>query len=126
MRASRDELPLLFGAEPASVRGADWGGLRAVIVSLPAGADLGPLLTGLPNDRCPCPHWGYVIRGRMRITYADREEVVSAGDLVYMPPGHTGVVEEDFEWAEFSPPAEHDTVLEVVRRNAAASPAPTR
>jgi len=61
----------------------------------------------------------------MRITYADREEVVSAGDVVYMPPGHTGVVEEDFEWAEFSPPAEHDTVLEVVRRNAAASPAPT-
>jgi len=124
MRASRDELPLLFGAEPASVRGADWGGLRALIVSLPAGADLGPLFKGLPNDRCLCPHWGYVIRGRMRITYADREEVVSAGDVVYMPPGHTGVVEEDFEWAEFSPPAEHDTVLEVVRRNAAASPAP--
>ena len=67
---------------------------------------------------------GYVIRGRMRITYADREEVVSAGDLVDMPPGHTGVVEEDFEWAEFSPRAEHDTVLEVVRRNATAASAP--
>jgi len=100
--------------------------LRALIVSLPAGADLGPLFKGLPNDRCSCPHWGYVIRGRMRITYADREEVVSAGDLVYMPPGHTGVVEEDFEWAEFSPPAEHDAVLEVVRRNATAAPAPAR
>jgi len=124
MRASRDELPLLFGAEPAAVRGADWGGLRALIVSLPAGTDLGPLLKGLPNDRCSCPHWGYMIRGRMRITYADREEVVQAGDIVYMPPGHTGVVEEDVEWAEFSPPAEHDAVLEVVRRNAAAVPAP--
>ena len=58
MHASRDELPLLFGAEPAAVRGADWGGLRAGIVSLPAGADLGPLFKGLPNDRCPCPHLG--------------------------------------------------------------------
>jgi len=124
MHASRDELPLLFGAEPAAVRGADWGGLRAGIVSLPAGADLGPLFKGLPNDRCPCPHWGYVIRGRMRITYADREEVVSAGDIVYMPPGHTAVVEEDIEWAEFSPPAEHDAVLAVVLSNAAAASAP--
>ena len=124
MHASRDELPLLFGAEPAAVRGADWGGLRAGIVSLPAGADLGPLFKGLPNDRCPRHHWGYVIRGRMRITYADREEVVSAGDIVYMPPGHTAVVEEDFEWAEFSPPAEHDAVLAVVLSNAATASAP--
>jgi len=124
MHASRDELPLLFGADPAAVRGADWGGLRAGIVSLPAGADLGPLFKGLPNDRCPCPHWGYVIRGRMRITYADREEVVSAGDIVYMPPGHTAVVEEDVEGAEFSPPAEHDAVLAVVLSNAAAASAP--
>ena len=124
MRASRDELPVLFGADPAVLRGADWGGLRAAIVSLPAGADLGPLLKGLPNDRCPCPHWGYVIKGRMRVTYADREEVVSAGDLVYMPQGHTAVVEEDFEWAEFSPSSDHDAVLAVVQRNAAAAPAP--
>ena len=55
----------------------------------------------------------------MRITYTDREEVVRAGDVVYMPPGHTRVVEEDFEWAEFSPPADHDAVLAVVLRNAA-------
>jgi Cupin domain len=124
MRASRDELPILFGAEPTAVRGADWGSMRAAIVSLPAGADLDPLFKGLPNDRCPCPHWGYVLRGRMRVTYADREEVVRAGDVVYMPPGHSGVVEEDFEWVEFSPPAEHDAVLEVVTRNAAAAAAP--
>ena len=60
----------------------------------------------------------------MRVTYADREEVVKAGDVVYMPPGHTSVAEEDFEWAEFSPPAEHDAVLETVVRNAAAAAAP--
>ena len=58
----------------------------------------------------------------MRVTYADREEVVSAGDVVYMPPGHTAVVEEAFEWAEFSPSSDHDAVLAVVQRNATATP----
>ena len=75
MRASRDELPELFG--PA-IRGADWGDLRTTVVSMPAGTDARPLFKGLPDDRCPAPHWGYVIKGRIRIIYADREEVLRA------------------------------------------------
>ena len=81
MRATRDELPILFGDDQAAIRGADWGGLRSMIVSLPAGTDLAPLLQGLPNDLCPCPHWGYVLKGRIRVTYADGEEILKAGDL---------------------------------------------
>ena len=123
MRASRDQLPILFGADPAVIRGADWGDLRSIVISLPAGTDLGPLLQGLPNDLCPCPHWGYVIKGRMRVRYADREEVISAGDLFYLPAGHTGLVEEDFECVEFSPPAEHEPVMDHVKRAASASAA---
>ena len=23
-----------------------------------------PLVKGLPGDACPCPHWGYVVKGR--------------------------------------------------------------
>ena len=123
MRATRDELPVLFGVDPAAVRGADWGGLRSMIVSLPAGTDLAPLLNGLPNNLCPCPHWGYIVRGRIRVSYADREEVLGAGDLFYLPPGHTPLVEEDVEFVEFSAPVEHDAVLDVVKRNAAAASA---
>ena len=121
MRATRDELPILFGEEPATIRGADWGELRSMIISLPAGTDLGPLLQGLPNDLCPCPHWGYIIKGRIRITYADREEVLRAGDLFYWPPGHTPLVEEDTEFVEFSRPAEHQLVLDHVERAVAAA-----
>jgi hypothetical protein len=117
MRATRDELPILFGEAPATIRGADWGELRSMIVSLPAGTDLGLLLQGLPNDQCPCPHWGYLIKGRIRITYADGEEFLRAGDLYYWHSWHTGVVEED---VEFGPPAEHDVVLDHVKRIAAA------
>ena len=53
------------------------------------------------------------------MTYPDREEVLREGDVFYLPAPHTGVVEEDIVFAEFSPPSEHDKVLDVVRRNAA-------
>ncbi len=121
MRASRDELPILFGEDPAAIRGADWEGLRSMIVSLPAGADFMSLLKGLPNDQCTRPHWGYVLRGRMRVIYDDGEELMQAGDLIYFPPGHVPIVEEDIEFLEFSPPAEHEAVLDVIKRNAAAA-----
>ena len=73
-----------------AVRGADWGDLHSMIVSLPAGTDLAPVLQGLPNDRRPCPHRGYVIKGRIRVRYADREEVLGSGDLFDLPPPRWG------------------------------------
>jgi AraC-like ligand binding domain len=123
MRSSRGQLPVIFGDESAGIRGVDWGDLRSLLISLPAGTDLSPLLHGLPNNLCPCPHWGYVIKGQMRVSYADSHEVIRAGDLFYLPPGHTGLVEEDFECIEFSRPAEHEPVMDVVRHNAAAATA---
>ena len=27
--------------------------------------DATPLMNGLPDDRCQCPHWGYVVNGRV-------------------------------------------------------------
>ena len=121
MHATRGELPILFGEEPAVIRGADWEGLRSMIISLPAGTDLAPVLKGLPGDLCPCPHWGYMIKGRIRVTYADSVEILRAGDLFYLPPGHTPLVEEDVEFVEFSRPAEHEAVLDVVKRNIASA-----
>ena len=44
--------------------------------------------SGLPDDPCPCPHWGYVLRGRLTYRFPDREEVFEAGDAFYLPPGH--------------------------------------
>jgi hypothetical protein len=118
MHASRDELPELLGA---AIRGSDWGDLRSAVVSLPAGTDVTPLFKGLPDDRCPAPHWGYVIQGQLRVIYPDHQEVLRAGDLYYLPSGHTAVVEQDYEAVEFSPPSAHEQVLEVVKRNAATA-----
>ena len=123
MHATRRDLPLLFGDGPTTIHGADWGGLRSMLVSMPAGTDLAPVLKGLPSDLCPCPHWGYVIRGRMRVVYADREELLQTGDLFYLPPGHTPFVEEDVEFVEFSRPEEYQPVMDHVQRVMAAASA---
>lgn len=117
MRATKDELPVMLEAGPSSVRGADWGEMRVAVVTVPAGTDFSPLLAGLPNDRCQGSHWGYVLRGRLRIQGVDGEEVLVAGDFYHLPPNHTGVAEEDTEFIEIGPPEPHQAFLEAAREN---------
>lgn len=50
--------------------------------------DATPLFKGLPDDRCPCPHWGYVFKGRLTFQCGDREEIFEAGDAFYLEGGH--------------------------------------
>jgi hypothetical protein len=96
-----------------------WGDLLVEFESFPAGLDTTPLLRGLPGDACPCPHWGYVFSGSFEVRYADRTEVVRAGDAFYLAPGHVPVFLEDTEMFELSPAAQLREVLEVVNANAA-------
>ena len=71
------------------------------------------LLEGLPNDSCPCPHWGYMLKGSMHIRYDDgEEELVKAGEVFYFPAGHTGWSEEEVAWIEFSPEKEMNMVMD--------------
>ena len=66
--------------------------------------DQTPLLKGLPGDSCHCPHWGYVLKGRLRFRVGDREEIFEAGDAFYLPPGHIGIGNEPgTEYMQFSP-----------------------
>src|SRR5258708_1234715 len=73
--------------------GREWGfdldGYTTSFVSVDHDADLPPLLQGLPGDKCPSPHWGFVFKGEMWWRYDDHEEVIGAGEAFYAPPGHT-------------------------------------
>lgn len=109
MRADKNDVP---------EGGLEWGDLQVEFETFPAGLDTGPLLEGLPGDACPCPHWGYVFKGRFVIRYADHEETVRAGDAFYMAPGHVPVFLEDTQMFELSPAEQLRTVLEVVNANA--------
>lgn len=81
--------------------------------SLATGVDTTPLFEGLEGDLCQCPHWGFVLRGRLTTTDANGvRETVDAGDLFYWPPGHNVRVDADAEIVMFSPQREHSHVIE--------------
>jgi hypothetical protein len=78
-----------------------------------AGTDIAPLLQGLDGDMCQCPHWGYVVKGEVTATYADKsEETVITGDLFYWPEGHSVRASQDSEIILFSPQHEHGQVMD--------------
>jgi hypothetical protein len=121
MHATVSELPVMLQAGPASIRGVEWGEMRVSLVSVPAGTDFAPLLRGLADDRCQAPHWGYVLKGRLRIQATAGDEVLNAGDFYYLAPGHTGVAEEDTEFMEVTSPDLHQEFLDNARANLAAA-----
>src|SRR5436190_12329648 len=83
-------------------------------------ADATPLFKGLPDDRCQSRHWGYVVAGEVTFRYADHDEVYSAGDAYYAPPGHVPVIKAGTEVIEFSETQEYGRTMEVLTRNLTA------
>ena len=60
-------------------------------------------LAGLPDGNCKCPHWGYLVSGKVIVDYGDREESYGQGDAFYMTPGHVPTAEAGSEFVMFSP-----------------------
>ena len=75
----------------------------SIVSSGPEPTDLTELLKGLPNDECPCPHWGYVLKGRQWFKSASGIEVFGPGDAFYVGPGHTSGGDANSEFVIFSP-----------------------
>ena len=99
-------------------RHGDLDGYTANFITFREDLDATPLLKGLPGDRCTCPHWGYVLKGRLTYRFADREEVVEAGEAFYLPPGHIPVQNEPgTEFVQFSPTKELLEIQDVMRQN---------
>ena len=73
---------------PVEDRHEDIHGYTIDFLSFSEDIDATPIMQGLPNDNCSCPHWGYVLKGRLTFSFADHDEVVEAGDAFYLPPGH--------------------------------------
>jgi glyoxylate utilization-related uncharacterized protein len=96
-------------------------GYTASFQSLLDDIDATPLMKGLPDERCQCPHWGYVFKGKMTARYADHDEVFEAGDAFYVPPGHVQVKNEPgTEFLSFSPSEELRTAEAAMMKNVQA------
>src|SRR3954451_14480025 len=81
----------------------DLDGYTVNFVSFAVEIDGAPFLKGLPEDRCQCPHWGYVAKGRATYQFADHDESFAAGEAFYVAPGHTPLMGADTELIQFSP-----------------------
>ena len=117
MHGLTQDLPVTMEADATKIRNANWGGMVVGYIELPGGTDFTPLFEGLPDDACQCPHWGYVIKGAVHLSYTDgTEEVTGAGAVFYWPGGHTVWVEQDTVFIDFSPEEEFKEVMEHVTR----------
>jgi hypothetical protein len=92
-------------------------GYRIQFVEFRQEADGTPLLKGLPGDHCNCPHWGYVLKGKMTYRFDDRDEVFVAGDAFYLQPGHIPIAEAGTEILQFSPSLELEAVSSAMVAN---------
>ena len=117
MHASRAALPVESFGDTYEAHLVDWGDYTAYFERILAGTDFSAYY-----DSCECPHWGFVFKGTLRFIYKDgRDEVVSAGEMYYIPPGHTFQVLDDAETVEFSLSAEYQQHMEKVAKNMVAT-----
>lgn len=110
---SRQDAPVAIKGEGVELRVREVGGdMTAAFVRAAAGTDLRPALTGLPGDLCQCPHWGHLLRGRVKMHTADGAEIYEAGQSFYWAPGHAPEALEDCEYVDFSPSQEFAPVID--------------
>ena len=116
-RTSKAEAPIALDEPMIEGRYVELDGYTVGFETHKADMDPGPLFRGLPDDRCQCPHWGVVSRGRVVFRYAEHEETFGAGDAYYGAPGHLPLIFAGTELIEFSPTDALNTVMRVVGAN---------
>jgi hypothetical protein len=121
MKINKEEIPIAMQDPNTTMRALPgYGGMTVSYKELPAGTDFTPLLQGLKNNSCHCPHWGYVVEGSIRLIYDDGpEETVNGGDVFYWPAGHIAIVEKDLKLIDFSPEKEFFELMDHVAKKMA-------
>ncbi|NLE87182.1 MAG: cupin domain-containing protein [Myxococcales bacterium] len=119
--AALSELATTLASEIALWREAEWGEMRVGYETYLSHFDDRELLKGLPEGLCPCPHWGYLLAGRLTVHYPDHDDVVEPGELYYMAPGHTMETEAGTVLVEFSPKEEFRQLTELAEKALSAT-----
>lgn len=120
-RTSKAEAPITLDEPEIEGRYVEFGGYTVAYETHKADIDPAPFFRGLPDDRCPCPHWGVVNRGKIIFRYADHDEVFEAGDAYYGAPGHLPLLFAGTELIEFSPTDGLNAMMGVVGANLEAA-----
>jgi mannose-6-phosphate isomerase-like protein (cupin superfamily) len=130
MHIATSDLPRKLDVPGVTVRHLpDFGTATATMaaehLNLAAGADIAPLLHGLPDDACQAEHWGYLLSGTALVTYTNgASERCITGEVFYWPAGHSVRIEQEAEIIMFSPAAAHGHVLDHIGAQLAAMTGP--
>ena len=121
MKIKKENIPVTIEAPGTIMRGLPgYDGMTVAFNEMPAGTDTRPLLQGLKNNSCHCPHWGYMLEGEMTVLYDDgTQETVIKGDAFYLPPGHNVTVGKDAKLLDFSPEHELKEVMDHIAKKVA-------
>lgn len=122
MKIKKEEIPVKMESTGTVIRSLPgYGGMAVAYNEVPGGTDFSPLLAGLANNSCHCPHWGYVVEGELTVKYDNgTEDHLTAGDVFYLPPGHTAMVGKNLKFIEFSPEKEFKEVWDHIFQRMAA------
>ena len=113
---SRADAPVAIEGDGVELRMHELGGgMTTAFVRVPKGTDFRPALVGLQDDLCQCPHWGYLLKGRVRMHTRSGEEVYEAGQAFYWAAGHAPEALEDSEYVDFSPTKEFNAVIKHIQ-----------
>jgi hypothetical protein len=128
MRIAKEDVPVRIDVPGATARqqkdfgdATGYGRISGEYFSFAEGTDITDLLQGLEGDLCQCPHWGYILEGKLTVSFSDgHQEDPAAGDLFYWPPGHTVKADKNTEMILFSPQHEHSKVLDHILKKVQA------
>jgi hypothetical protein len=113
---TKTDTPIVVEGDGVELRTKELGGgMSAVFATVPQGADFRPALVGLEDDMCQCPHWGYMLKGRVKMHTPTGEEIYEAGQAYYWGPGHAPEALEDSEYVEFSPTDDFNHVMDHIK-----------
>jgi hypothetical protein len=112
---NREEVPVAIEDDNVEVRMSEVGDMTVSFIRLKEGTDLGPACVGLPDDRCQCPHWGYMLEGRLKMKTPGGDEIYEADQAFYWSPGHVPVALTDCSYVDFSPTKEFNAVIEHIK-----------
>ena len=118
---TRETMGVAMEGDGLEIRMEEAGEMTVALFRLPGGTDLRPLLKGLEGDVCQCPHWGYMLKGTVRMHTPSGPKDYEAGQAFYWAPGHAPEALEDVEYVDFSPTQELHAVLNHVQQQAAGS-----
>ena len=113
---NREEVPVAIEDDNVELRMSEVGDMTVSFIRLKEGTDMSPALEGLPDDKCQCPHWGYMFEGKLKMKTPGGDEIYEAGQAFYWSPGHVPVALTDCSYVDFSPTQEFKAVIDHISR----------